>query len=144
MKNLKGIYKKYMIRPTVYKAFPRIILGLLVAGLWNRFINVNQWRDMLGDVFLLVGIFFLTMAWFNFLGLDGMENPITKLLSVFRNPKKKRTRTATHTKQMIDYADEELTDFEDLTEEEQAACKLAANGVAALFFIVPSLVVFFF
>ena len=48
MKNLRKIYKKYMIRPIIYKAFPRIIIGMLVAGLWNRFVNANQWRDMLG------------------------------------------------------------------------------------------------
>lgn len=144
MKNFKKIYKKYMIRPIIYKAFPRVILGMLVAGLWNRFINTNQWRNMLGDVFVFVGIFFLAAAWFNFLRLDGMENPIIKLLSVFVDPKKKKARMASRTHQMVDYADEELTEFEDLTDEEQAACKLAANGLAALFFIVPALVVYFF
>ena len=71
MKNLRKIYKKYMIRPIIYKAFPRIIIGMLVAGLWNRFVNANQWRDMLGDAFMLVGIFFVALAWFSFLRLDG-------------------------------------------------------------------------
>ena len=36
MKKLFQVYKSFMIRPTVYKAFPRLIVGLLVAGLWNR------------------------------------------------------------------------------------------------------------
>ena len=129
MKNLRKIYKKYMIRPIIYKAFPRIIIGMLVAGLWNRFVNANQWRDMLGDAFMLVG----------------MDNPFTKLLSVFVNPKKKKARMASRTtRHMVDYADEELTEYEDLSDEEQAACKLAANGLAALFFIVPSLLTYFF
>lgn len=124
MKNLRKIYKKYMIRPIIYKAFPRIIIGMLVAGLWNRFVNANQWRDMLGDAFMLVGIFFVALAWFSFLRLDGMDNPFTKLLSVFVNPKKKKTRMASRTtRHMVDYADEELTEYEDLSDEEQAACK---------------------
>ena len=29
MKNLRKIYKKYMIRPIIYKVFPRIIIGML-------------------------------------------------------------------------------------------------------------------
>ena len=145
MKNLRKIYKKYMIRPIIYKAFPRIIIGMLVAGLWNRFVNANQWLDMLGDAFMLVGIFFVALAWFSFLRLDGMDNPFTKLLSVFVDPKKKKARMASRTtRHMVDYADEELTEYEDLSDEEQAACKLAANGLAALFFIVPSLLTYFF
>lgn len=119
MKNLRKIYKKYMIRPIIYKAFPRIIIGMLVAGLWNRFVNANQWRDMLGDAFMLVGIFFVALAWFSFLRLDGMDNPFTKLLSVFVNPKKKKARMASRTtRHMVDYADEELTEYEDLSDEE--------------------------
>ena len=75
MKNLRKIYKKYMIRPIIYKAFPRIIIGMLVAGLWNRFVNANQWRDMLEDAVMLVGIFFVAVSWFRFLSFDRLDNP---------------------------------------------------------------------
>lgn len=83
MKKLFQVYKSFMIRPTVYKAFPRLIVGLLVAGLWNRYANTMQIHQMTQSIFYLIGFIFLAMAWFSYLSLDGMENPLTKLASVF-------------------------------------------------------------
>ena len=34
-------FQKYMIRPTVYKAFSRFILALTASLLWDRFINMG-------------------------------------------------------------------------------------------------------
>ena len=52
MKKLFQVYKSFMIRPTVYKAFPRLIGGLLVAGLWNRYANTMQIHQMTQSIFL--------------------------------------------------------------------------------------------
>ena len=51
MKKLFQVYKSFMIRPTVYKAFPRLIVGLLVAGLWNRYANTMQIHQMTQSIF---------------------------------------------------------------------------------------------
>ena len=113
MKKLFQVYKSFMIRPTVYKAFPRLIVGLLVAGLWNRYANTMQIHQMTQSIFYLIGFIFLAMAWFSYLSLDGMENPLTKLASVFTKADKKRTKTANHSKQMIDFVEEEPVEYED-------------------------------
>ena len=73
MKKLFQVYKSFMIRPTVYKAFPRLIVGLLVAGLWNRYANTMQIHQMTQSIFYLIGFIFLAMAWFSYLSLDGMK-----------------------------------------------------------------------
>ena len=114
MKKLFQVYKSFMIRPTVYKAFPRLIVGLLVAGLWNRYANTMQIHQMTQSIFYLIGFIFLAMAWFSYLSLDGMENPLTKLASVFTKADKKRTKTANHSKQMIDFVEEDPVEYEDL------------------------------
>lgn len=144
MKKLFQVYKPFMIRPTVYKAFPRLIAGLLVAGLWNRYANTMQVHRMTQSIFYLIGFIFLALAWFSYLGLDGMDNPFTKLGSVFTKNGKKRTKTANHTKQMIDFVEEDPVEYEDLDPQEQIACKLVANLFCALFFLLPALFSYLF
>lgn len=144
MKKLFQVYKSFMIRPTVYKAFPRLIVGLLVAGLWNRYANTMQIHQMTQSIFYMIGFIFLAMAWFSYLSLDGMENPLTKLASVFTKADKKRTKTANHSKQMIDFVEEEPVEYEDLDRLEQTACKLVANLFCALFFLLPAIFSYLF
>ena len=96
------------------------------------------------SIFYLIGFIFLAMAWFSYLSLDGMENPLTKLASVFTKADKKRTKTANHSKQMIDFVEEEPVEYEDLDRLEQTACKLVANLFCALFFLLPAIFSYLF
>ena len=73
-----------------------------------------------------------------------MENPLTKLASVFTKADKKRTKTANHSKQMIDFVEEDPVEYEDLDRLEQTACKLVANLFCALFFLVPAIFFYLF
>lgn len=144
MKKLFQVYKSFMIRPTVYKAFPRLIVGLLVVGLWNRYANTMQIHQMTQSIFYLIGFIFLAMAWFSYLSLDGMENPLTKLASVFTKADKKRTRTANHSKQMIDFVEEEPVEYEDLDRLDRLPASWLPICFVLLFFLVPAIFSYLF
>ena len=131
-KSKRGLFQKYMIRPTVYKAFSRFILALTASLLWDRFVNMGE-RSMRAWAFLFFGLLFLISAWLCYLRLDGVKMPRLKKPEI----KKKPIRTYGD---IPDYIDEEIISFDELEEDERDLCCLIADVVLGVAFMVLSLV----
>ncbi len=133
-KKLKRLWQKHMIRPTVYMAFVRGILGLTAALLWNEFVGVRSALPMRAFAFLFLGVFLLVMGWMAYLRLDGLKMPVLdrRLFEWTRKPK--RTYG-----DMIDHVQEDVVSFDDLEDEEKDFCRLAANVACGVLFLVLSL-----
>ncbi len=130
MKKFFRIYKnKYMIRPTVNQTFIRCILVILIGLLWERFLD-NGSR---GFPFILqiLGVVFVLLAWFHYLGLDGIH-VLPQKREDADQPPKKRFRLG----DMIDFVGENVNPMEDLSRDERSACKLLANLITGILFLV--------
>ena len=125
-------FQKYMIRPTVYKAFSRFILALTASLLWDRFINMGL-KNMRMWAFLFFGLLFIISAWLCYLRLDGMKMPRIKKPEI----KKKPIRTYGD---LPDHIDEEIISFDELEENERDLCCLIANLVLGVAFMALSLI----
>lgn len=124
--------QRYLVKPLIYRIFPRIILSLTAAALWNHFVNRGAMvPTSFAYVFLsaLFGIF----TWMAYLRRDGLHLP--KIDRRLFDWKRKPQRSYGD---MIDYVDEEIDNFDDLDEEEQELCLLWANGLCCVLFLVIS------
>ena len=126
---LRSNFKTYMIRPIIYKTVPRFLAGLVIALLWDRFINKSPLFTLTGYAFPILGILYICLAWFSFLGMDGMG--FKK-----RNSEKKETKITYS--DISDYIDTEIT-YDDLTNTEKSACHLAANLICSVVFFFLSI-----
>jgi hypothetical protein len=123
-----------MIRPVVYMTFIRAILGITAALLWNEFVNIKSALSMRAFAFLFLGVFLLGMGWMAYLRLDGVKMPVLdkRLFEWKRKPK--RTYG-----DMIDYVNEATVSFDELEEAEKDFCRLAADMMCGIVFLVLSL-----
>ena len=131
-KSKRKLFQKYMIRPTVYKAFSRFILALTASLLWDRFINMGL-KNMRMWAFLFFGLLFIISAWLCYLRLDGMKMPRIKKPEI----KKKPIRTYGD---LPDHIDEEIISFDELEEDERDMCCLIADLVLGVLFLALSLI----
>jgi hypothetical protein len=131
---LRKNLKRYMFRPIIYKILAYFPTALVFVLLWNRFVNTAMYFPM-SYAFTIVGLFFLALAWFNFLRLDGIKLPLRQLFSIARPPK----RSLGALNDMSDYLDEEVISFAELTVEERETCRLLANTTCGVTFLVLSL-----
>ena len=138
MKNIIKLYRSYMIRPIIYKMLTRLGIGLVVSLLWNQFVNTQHYFEMSEFVFPIIGVFLLGMAWIGYLRLDGVGFHYKKIKD--DDEKKKKHRT----KEMIDYVEEDVVSFDELSKPERIACKFAANLFSGLIFIFLSVISSFF
>ncbi|MCC8102942.1 MAG: hypothetical protein LIP11_12040 [Clostridiales bacterium] len=126
-------FKKYcsfrFIRPILYKVFSHFIVGLLLAYLWNRFSNAAGLFTMQSFVFQIIGILYGLIAWFSFLGLDGMR-PFDRIFSRPQNSRKKSSSP-----DLIDFIDEKVTPFDELEPDERSFTSLAANLICCALFL---------
>ena len=116
--NKKGsLFKIYMIRPVLYKCVTRAALAVTALLLWGRFINTAGRLSLLRDGCLTAGLLFFCMAWFSYLHLDGVTI-------------------------LVDFADEHIVSFDELSGEERAVCSMSANLICGALFMLPWLVKF--
>lgn len=134
IKKIKKIFQPYMIRPTVYQCVTKISIALALALLWNRFINVEGVFSMLRDAFLVAGVFFIMLAWFQYLRLDGLR------MSRVSDDEKKKKKKRHISKDIVDYADEKIISFSELEDDERMVCRLTSDVVCGLLFLIPALV----
>lgn len=132
IKKIKNIFQPYMIRPTVYQCATKISIALVLALLWNRFINLENVFSVVRDAFLVAGVFFFMLAWFQYLRLDGMK--------VDRTAKADKKKKRHVTKDIVDYADEKIISFAELDDEERIVCRLIGDVACGLLFLIPALV----
>jgi hypothetical protein len=135
MNVLKLLIKPRLLRPIVYKFLRRSLGGYAAALVWRRFINPYDYFSITIHAFMFLGILFFTMAWFNYLNLDGIK--LRGLLEIFskNNPPKRKS-----TKAMIDYTDIEPDKTVPLTNEEEKWTALSANFISGIVFLGISLI----
>lgn len=123
-----------MVRPIIYKTITRFGIGLILAILWDRHLNVKNLYSMIEYAFFTIGFFFLTLAWFNYLKLDGF-----KIKHVNMNETKKK-KSKHKIKAMIDYTGEEPEPMYIVDEKEEVIIIFSSNLATGLCFIISSII----
>lgn len=126
-------YKKVFIRPILYRSVAWGSIALAAALCWNRFINVDNFLSMGRDAFLVVSVVFWVLGWFEYLKADGVKVPGVRIRPEKRKPKRHGYGD------MIDFADEHITTFDELSAEEQNLCRLATDVILGILFLLLSL-----
>lgn len=133
-KKLRQLWNRQLIRPIIHMTFTRIVLSLTAALLWNEFVNINAGLPMRTFAFLFLGIFLLVMGWMAYLRLDGIKMPTfdKRLFEWKRKPKRSYG-------DMIDHVDEYVISFDDLEDEGKDFCRLTADVLSGVIFLLLSL-----
>lgn len=132
MKKIAKLYKSYMIRPILYKSVTRSTIALALVLLWGRLIDspLSAVRD--GSV--VVAFVLFMMGWFSYLKLDGMRAPHPP------KPEDEKKEKPKKRGDIIDFVDEHIVTFDELSDEEQSACILAADVCSGAVFLMASIV----
>ena len=123
MKRFLKLLKPPVIRKIAYSLVSKIVIALAVILLWDRLLNqksVHPW-GIVDTGFFALSVWFIIGAWIQYLALDGFR-PFRSL----RSRKKERSVNA--------------WEEEELEEDEMQAARLCSNLLAALFFLIPSLI----
>ena len=124
---MKKYRKPELIRPIIYKAFTMLAVAAVLALLWDRLVNTAGFYSARTHVLPIFGVFFLILAWFCFLRLDGVRLP-----SLRKNQKKNRKQTGS----MMDAVGTEPENDEELSRGERDFCSLAAALLSGIFCLV--------
>lgn len=135
MRFIQKWVKNYMIRPIIYKTVTKISVGVVLALLWDRFINRNQMLSIVEYAFFCIGVIMMALAWFQYLKLDGLRFLIP------RNQKKKKPKKQ---RDIVDFVDEKIVSFDELEPEEQTVCKLCSDLLGGLALMIPALIAMLF
>ena len=127
-------YKKYMIRPIVYKTVTKALLVLVVSLIWKEYVNTNPELSMVDYVFPVLGIVLIAFSWFHYIALDGLE------LHYLNEDKQSKKESKFRLKDIIDFTEEKPESFSELDKEEEIACKLASNVITGLLYILISVI----
>ena len=134
MKKIRSVWQRYMLRPFLYTAFSRLVLGLFAALLGDHLFSGAAGHPLRGTLFLLASALFALLALIAWLRLDGVSLP--KPLNLRLGPKKRRDRIPGD---MIDFVEEEPSvPFDGLEDEEKDCCLLCADLVCAAVFLPAS------
>lgn len=133
IKKIRTIFEKYMIRPMLYQCATKVSIALVLCLLWDRFINREQYYSLVEFAFFVAGAFFLALAWFQYLRLDGPQ--FHHLLEEKKEKKKKKQH---FTKDIVDFADEKIISFSELSDEERVVCRFLGDLLCAALFLIPA------
>ena len=133
LSRMKKIWQRYMLRPMLYKAFTRFIIGLCACLLWHEFMNPTKSPVIKTSAFLFMAVLLGAAAWMSYLRLDGIKAP--QFDKTLFDWKRKPMRSYGD---MIDYVDEEPVQYDDLEDDEQHLCLFLADLICAVVFLVIS------
>ena len=134
MKKLRRTWQRYMLRPFLYTAFTRLVLGLFAVLLSDYLFSGPAGHSLRGTLFLLASVIFALLAWIAWLRLDGISLP--KFMNVRLGPKKRTSRIPGD---MIDFVDDEPPiPFDDLEDDEKDCCLLCADLICFAVFLPAS------
>lgn len=139
MRHILKKYQKVHIRPIIYYCVSRGSISLTAAFVWDRFWGGKSYLSVARDIFFLVGLVFLGIAWVHYLRLDGINPKIKEEVEATRIFKKKKPMRFSYG-DIIDFADEKVVTMDELSDEEQHLCKLAANLILGGVFILISFI----
>lgn len=129
---MRGLFRGEMTRIVLYKAIRKAACALAAVLLWDRFLNHGH-LQVVRDGFLVAAVFLLVLAWFSYLKLDGVT-----IHHLFEERKKKRPiRHAT--RDIVDFVDEHIVDYDELEPDERTLCQLLSSLAAGILFLVPAL-----
>ena len=142
MKRFLEKYRPNKLKPVLYKFVRRFITGMVLALLWNRFLNTQ--KNFTGHAFFVLGAVFFALAWVNYLKLDGLR------IHYLNEDSKKVRKTKPKMGFLIDYTEEEPTpiestgsasiDEDSIDEDEETKTALISNLLAGLcFLLLPAL-----
>ena len=136
MKRFRELLKPHLCRPIVYSASLKFAMGLCAALLWNRYIAAQSSfvDNHLQQAFFFLTIYFVLWTWLQYLAFDGMR-PFEALR--FRNdPDQRSHHTAFRFKDLINT---NIEAFEGLEDDEKIVCKLCADAIVAIAFLLAYL-----
>ena len=131
----KAHWQPEMIRPLCYKFFTRGVLTLFVVQLLHFFLPVDWPLARFSSLSLMAGALFVLFTWVAWLRITGLRIP------QFRLPRIKRKDPPFLTGDIADHLDEDIITFDDLDEDGQNACVLAADAALAVICLLLSFVV---
>lgn len=126
-----------MIRPIIYQCVNKICVALVLALLWNRFLNRYKIYSVTGDAFFVVGLFFFMLAWFQYLRLDGVR--VHHLLEDHQKKKRKKRHSSMD---IVDFVDEKVVSFDELEDDEKVVCRFLGDLFCGVLYLIPALVVY--
>lgn len=135
MKIIYHIYQPYMVRPIVYKSFTRFSAGLVLALLWDRYINTDAFLSVWEHACFILGAFLFGMAWFHYLRLDGM-----RIHYPGETDPQSRKQSNHPRRDIVDFVDEKIISFDELEYEEQVVCRFSADFLVGAGFWVLSFI----
>lgn len=125
--------ERHLIRPCIYHSATKFGVAMLACLLWDRFANPSD-LSINKYAFFFMAVFFVALAWMVYLRTDGLRMPRLKM-DFLKKIKKTPVRSYAD---MSDHIDEEVISFAELEDEEKDLCRLWANAVLALVFLVLS------
>lgn len=84
------IRNKDVRHAALQKTFPRVVIGLLICFLWDRFLNSGGRLNVYGHAFMAVGLIYAALSWLNYLSLDGVNAPEIFKKKLFKKPPKRK------------------------------------------------------
>lgn len=119
------------------KCLLKALIAIIISFLWARFIRISSSLSIIDYPVIFFGAFYLMLAWFNYLKLDGLKVlPTTSNDKKLKKPKHK-------TKQMIDYVDTELQPNTELSQKDVLLTQLISNLICGIGFVLPSIFTIF-
>lgn len=131
---IKDVYQPYILRPIIYKSCTKASIAFVLSLVWDRFINTGESYRVVSDAFFVAGLFFFACVWFQYLHLDGIR------VDHLSKPEKKKERKRFFSKDIVDFADEKIISYDELEEEERAACRVLSNVICGIVFLIPSFI----
>lgn len=122
-----------LLRPVLYKTVTKCTIALAGILLWDKFLNGGH-LSALRDGGFVAGTVLLAAAWFHYLHLDGLRI----IPDNMKKPKKKRRRLFSG--DIMDYADEHITNWDELSDDELSLCGLLSSLLSGILFLVPALI----
>ena len=126
-------FKKYMIKPTIYKLITKILLSVTVVMIWDRYVNRSGFYNTRVFMSFVLAVVFGAAAWFSFLKLDGMT-----VVGFPKREKKKKPKQSTAS--IGDHLDTEPDAFANLLDEEKTFCGFASSLILMAVCLILSLI----
>ena len=121
-------FRREFVRPTVYRAFTRLVYGTTATLLIDFFIK-DALRPIKSYGFTLCAALAALGAWLSYLRMDGMKLPRKPHIKL-----PKRKQPTFFYSDMAEHIDDELDNYDELEPEEQSLVLFVADLVAAAVF----------
>lgn len=128
---IKGLYKRYMLRPLIYLTAYRTMVALIILLALERLVKNGPSADF---VAAFLSVAFALLAYLVYLRMDGVRLPRVKYVRPKKKPDPLRNIGS-----MADYTDEDPgVSFDELEEDERDFCSLMANLINLVIFLAAS------